>query len=320
MKDNVITNFVKNQLPKRIMGNCCVLLCGEINGVKYTKATKEVQDVFDLRETIPQETGIILNPIHDVMIRFEMKLKKCFLSDNGRWVVSVWNEGKISKNGRLLDRKGTPWTVFHNGKEINIDPIPNDIDVSIGILDIGAWDAAHRCPIEPEMQTYTRKARSKVEIRNPMYIKMKDGNSIEAGHQKKYGQREILYGKRRQYVAQLQWSPWFPMDRDHLDNAPKKGGIFRVRHKGDSDIIIICSAAGVQGIRTGIANRVSFPNNYLSPAEKDITNHVGKLEFSCAIAQEAERPIDMKIDALNEYIERNGHPPVGNRSLPKDCK
>lgn len=129
-----IDNFVTDELPKRILGNYCVLLCGETNGVKYSPKDKKVKDFFGLRAAIPQKTNIVLNPIHDRMTRFEMKMKRKFLSEKGRWVVSVWNKGKSDKNGKVRDGNNPAWTVFHNGKEYIVDPIPNQLGVEICIL------------------------------------------------------------------------------------------------------------------------------------------------------------------------------------------
>jgi len=135
MPKREIDDFVKYEIPKRILGNCCVLLCGETNGVKYSKNDKKIHDIYGLRKAIPKKTNIILNPIHDRMTRFEMKLKRKFLSKNNRWVISVWNKGKQDKNGKVKDGQGSPWTVYYNGKEIEVERIQNDIGVEIGILD-----------------------------------------------------------------------------------------------------------------------------------------------------------------------------------------
>jgi hypothetical protein len=137
MKEKEIFSFVKDEMPKRIMGNCCVLLCGETNGVKYTPADMNIHDVFGLRKCIPQNTNIILNPIHDRMTRFEMKLKRKFLSEKNRWVISVWNKGKKDKNGATKDGSGPAWTVYKNGNEIIVPQIPNRLGVEIGIVDCG---------------------------------------------------------------------------------------------------------------------------------------------------------------------------------------
>lgn len=130
-----IDDFVKKEMPKRILGNCCVLLCGETNGVKYSPKDKKVQDEFKLRAAIPSNVNIILNPIHDRMTRFEMKRKRQFLSENGRWVISVWNKGKKDKNGKTRDGFSPAWTVFHDGNEKDVVAISNQLGVEIGILD-----------------------------------------------------------------------------------------------------------------------------------------------------------------------------------------
>jgi hypothetical protein len=133
---NEMVKFVSDEMPKRILGNCCVVLCGESNGVKYFKLDKKVKDTFGLRAAIPRETNIILNPVHDRMTRFEMKLKRQFLSEKSRWVISVWNKGKEDKNARARDGSGPAWTVFHNGVSNDVDLLPNALGIEIGILDV----------------------------------------------------------------------------------------------------------------------------------------------------------------------------------------
>lgn len=135
MPQEEIHDFVKNEIPKRILGNCCVLLCGETNGVKYSKVDKKIHDTFGLRKAIPKNVNVVLNPIHDRMTRFEMKLKRKYLSENNRWVISVWNKGKKDKNGRVRDGDGPAWMLYHNGKERIID-IHKEFGIEIGILDI----------------------------------------------------------------------------------------------------------------------------------------------------------------------------------------
>jgi hypothetical protein len=130
---------LKNDMPRRMLGNCCVLLCGETNSVKYTKKSKSVRDDFGIRKSLRKEVRVILNPIHDRMTRFEMKLKRRFLSHDDRWVVSVWNKGKEDKNGRVRDGDDPAWTIFRNGgkKEIVVTPINNhQMNLEIGVLEI----------------------------------------------------------------------------------------------------------------------------------------------------------------------------------------
>jgi hypothetical protein len=144
MKKGCMSDFVADEIPShRVLGNSCILLCGESNGVKYSRKDKKVHDVFGLREAIPKEATIILNPIHDRMTRHEMKKKRRFLSQRGRWVISVWNKGK-EYNGKTRDGKGPAWTVFRNGKDCTkkmVKPIENPlkenrVGIEIGILKI----------------------------------------------------------------------------------------------------------------------------------------------------------------------------------------
>ena len=132
-----IPSFVENKIRKRLLGNFCILLCGESNIVKHSKKDNEVQDPYHFNNAIPGEIKIILNPIHDRMRRPEMKLKRIFLSKNNRWVVSVWNKGKANNNnGKVWKENGPAWTVFHNEKPIDVKIIPNELGVEFGILQI----------------------------------------------------------------------------------------------------------------------------------------------------------------------------------------
>ncbi|NCC99677.1 MAG: hypothetical protein EOL95_08280 [Bacteroidia bacterium] len=137
MSENMLSDFVSLEIPQRIFGNSLSLLCGETNIVKYSKSKKEVEDTYKLFYQIPENVQIILNPIHDRMTRFEMKLKRKFLSKNNRWVISVWNKGKADKNGVIKDGTKPAWTVFFNGKEIQIDKINHNLSemIEIGIVD-----------------------------------------------------------------------------------------------------------------------------------------------------------------------------------------
>ena len=132
-----VEKFVEDVKQHRILGNCCLLICGESNGVPYHQRTRRVGDDFGLRRSIPTKT-VILNPVHDWMSRLEMNLKRSFLSENNRWVISVWNKGKRGTNGKPRDAKGDPWTVFHDGRdEIADKPRKNQLGVDIGIVKIG---------------------------------------------------------------------------------------------------------------------------------------------------------------------------------------
>ena len=80
--------------------------------------TKKVEDDFGLKKSLPKEVTVVLNSGHDRMTRFEMKRKRKFFSEHGRWTISVWNKGGKDKNGRTHDGTKPPWTVFYNGREV----------------------------------------------------------------------------------------------------------------------------------------------------------------------------------------------------------
>jgi hypothetical protein len=120
-KREKVGKFVHCVIPDRTLGNCCAILCGEINGVPYHKDTGTVQDDFFLREALRREVTVVLNPGHDRMMRFEMPLKRAFLSKNGRWVISVWNKGKWDSSNR---KRGTPSGLTGNGGPLASGWIP----------------------------------------------------------------------------------------------------------------------------------------------------------------------------------------------------
>ena len=136
MKTSALADFVRNEMPGRMLGNCGVLLCGETNGVRYSPEHHRVSDTYGLRQAFPADVQVILNPIHDRMTRFEMKDKRRFLSADGRWVVSVWNKGKRFKDGKTRDGDGPPWAVYHDGVEQHLKRIENPYDVEIGVLEM----------------------------------------------------------------------------------------------------------------------------------------------------------------------------------------
>ena len=137
-KTEKVDKFKRLGMPGRVLGNCCAILCGEINSVPYHQHAKRVRDDFGLRRSLPTKVTVVLNPGHDRMSRFEMPLKRAFLSENDRWVISVWNRGKRDSGGRARDGTRYPWSVFHNGQDITeiVEPQHQIANVEIGILEI----------------------------------------------------------------------------------------------------------------------------------------------------------------------------------------
>ncbi|MBW7990819.1 MAG: hypothetical protein FVQ84_12500 [Planctomycetes bacterium] len=138
-KAKEIIELTNNVKKRKTFGKCAVLLCGESNIVKYSQQDRTCIDEYNYLNAV-SGVSIFLNPIHDRMTRYEMKLKRIFLSENNKWVVSVWNKGKIHKDGKTRDGKDPAWTVYHNGSELLIDrincTIPSNSSIEIGILDM----------------------------------------------------------------------------------------------------------------------------------------------------------------------------------------
>lgn len=140
INDAQIKTFMDEVKSVRNFGNFSILLCGESNIVKYSMERKQVDDKYSYLTQLTNTVEIILNPIHDKMTRFEMRLKRKFLSQNEKLVISVWNKGKKDKNGRIRDGSGPPWNIFYCGREHHIQQIPHQIHsatgIEIGIVDL----------------------------------------------------------------------------------------------------------------------------------------------------------------------------------------
>ena len=98
-----------------------------------------MEDQFKYLDLLNADIQIILNPVHERMMRHEIKLKRKFLSEHGRWVISVWNKGKADKNGKVKNGNNPAWTVFYNGQEKQIKPIMSNISTQLNI-EIGVVD------------------------------------------------------------------------------------------------------------------------------------------------------------------------------------
>jgi len=124
-------------LPNRRVADGLLVLCGETNIAKMEHHS-EFTDSFGFTNRLREmNIGPILNPIHDCMTRYEMKMKRCNYSLGGRTVISVWNQG----NGRDASQ---PWTVFHEGMERTkaVPELPRPFsdrpDIRIGVLDLAS--------------------------------------------------------------------------------------------------------------------------------------------------------------------------------------
>lgn len=127
-----------DDLTRRRLGDALLVLCGETNIASLVRGSDEVYDPYDFAGRLEaMGVRLVLNPIHDYMRRYEMREKRRYYSNDGRTVVSVWNQGK-GKEAHL------PWTVFHDGEEHTAavreldTPFADRPDIRIGVLDMAA--------------------------------------------------------------------------------------------------------------------------------------------------------------------------------------
>ena len=133
----IVQEFAQSIMPRRIIGNSCILICGESNGVKYDKTgSQTIIDPCGVRAAIPDPVEVVLNAVHDRMSRFEMVKKRSYLSEGKRVVLSVWNSGKADINGKVRDGKSTAWRVYRDGELMHIAVLDNALGVEVGVVDI----------------------------------------------------------------------------------------------------------------------------------------------------------------------------------------
>jgi hypothetical protein len=126
-----------NDLPARRVADGLLVMCGETNIASMVRHS-DFNDPFRFTDRLGEmNIGLILNPIHDYMTRYEMKKKRCHYSLGGRTVLSVWNQGR----GR---EASLPWTVFHDGMERTTAvrelprPFSDRPDTRIGVVDLAS--------------------------------------------------------------------------------------------------------------------------------------------------------------------------------------
>ncbi|MBV9126089.1 MAG: hypothetical protein JO112_22280, partial [Planctomycetes bacterium] len=131
-----------DDLPARRFGPALAMLCGESNILSTTRPG-ELRDPFSFNARLfDLGVTLVLNPVHDYMVRPEMVEKRRVYSTGGRTVVSVWNRGKLDRHGRPIHEPRLPWTVFHDGANRTAAvrqlprPLPDRPDLQIGVLSL----------------------------------------------------------------------------------------------------------------------------------------------------------------------------------------
>jgi hypothetical protein len=122
-------------LSGRTFGSTMLLLCGEVGIINTQRGSNEIADKHGFLETL-HEKGIqvILNPGHTFIRRHEVPKKREALSEDNRWLLSVWNRGwhERGPQGKV------PWQVFYGGHEAHVTELPHELgaDIRIGIVEL----------------------------------------------------------------------------------------------------------------------------------------------------------------------------------------
>ena len=109
-----------------------------VNIISTVRDDEAINDPYDFLPWLDaMHIQVVLNPIHDYMVRYEMKIKREHYSRGGRTVIAVWNKGK-----RRGSEAANPWTVHHDGvdrtynvQELTLDT-PGRADYRAGVVDI----------------------------------------------------------------------------------------------------------------------------------------------------------------------------------------
>ena len=128
-----------SEVGTRIFGDAFLMICGESNIVGTVRGDESIRDKFGFNEILKANgIRVVLNPIHDYMRRYEMKLKRRYYSLDGRATISVWNQGKL-KNGKRIGESSLPWTYYVDGQDCTSrvqfikSPFSDRPDIKIGI-------------------------------------------------------------------------------------------------------------------------------------------------------------------------------------------
>ena len=123
-------------LPKRQVQDALLVICGETNITSLDRCSGMFHDPYSFADRLREmHVRVVLNPIHDYMRRYEMRMKRQYYSLQARTVISVWNQGKGSE-------PHLPWTIYLDGHDRtkSVVELPRSFkdrpDIRIGVLDL----------------------------------------------------------------------------------------------------------------------------------------------------------------------------------------
>lgn len=117
-----ISPFLSQFRDERIIEDCALLFCGEINIITFNNKTNEVEDRHNFLCNLHDDTRVIINQVHDEMgYKHKILPKHNKLSLNNRLFISIWNKGAYKIDFTENEKKY--WSIFHNGKEKIVEKI-----------------------------------------------------------------------------------------------------------------------------------------------------------------------------------------------------
>jgi len=122
-------------LSTRAVADAVVMLCGETNIASLVRSTGQMRDRGFNERLNEMGVRVVLNPVHTCMTT-RMIVKRRHYSQDGRTVVSVWNQGRGRGESVL------PWMVFHDGKQRTdavrelARPFKDRPDIRVGVLSL----------------------------------------------------------------------------------------------------------------------------------------------------------------------------------------
>lgn len=103
---------------QRVVGDAFFLFGGEINALTYKRNTGVAVDNVGLLDFLRERSiSTILNPASFYMRRWEIKLKRQYISEQGVVVVTLWNK-KAWPKPKFVGEASLPWTVYRGGEDV----------------------------------------------------------------------------------------------------------------------------------------------------------------------------------------------------------
>jgi hypothetical protein len=116
-KDQFIRDPVTilGDLQDRVFDNAFLLFAGEMNAITFQRSTGDFLDHVGLIPFFEErQVSIVLNPASYYMRRWQIRLKRLFLSHADRTVISLWSK-KAWPKPEFVGEAARPWAAYQGG-------------------------------------------------------------------------------------------------------------------------------------------------------------------------------------------------------------